>query len=104
MHTLFCIAGQGQTFVIKTEYVRATETGAYVILFAGILLFVNRLIRLYKENEKPQKLLFVAFALIAWVITGKYMSDGTMYTVFMLLETMSLPVCFAAVRKVVMEQ
>lgn len=98
------IAGQGQTFVIKTEYVRATETGAYVILFMGILLFVNRLIRLYKENEKPQKLLFVAFALIAWVITGKYMSDGTMYTVFMLLETMSLPVCFAAVRKVVMEQ
>ncbi len=102
---IFCaalLAGWGLIFVIKDKSVRIVEAGVYVILFAGVLLLLNRLIRLYRQKEGPQRLLPVAFALIAWVITGKYMSEGTMYTVFLLLETMCLPVCFASVRKAVM--
>ena len=101
---IFCaalIAGQGLIFVINDETAGIVETGMYVIIFAGILLLLHRLIRMYKQKEKPQKLLPMAYALMAWVITGKYMSEGTMYSVLLLLETMCLPVCFATVRKAV---
>jgi len=105
--TLLCmlciglIAGQSLLFFVENIAGTVIETGVYVILLTGIIFFVYRLIQSYKKKDEPGVLLTVAFALIAWVVLGKYMSEGIAYNVFLLLETLILPVCFLSVRKAV---
>ncbi len=105
--TLLCmlciglIAGQSFLFFVGNIAGTVIETGVYVILLTGIIFFVYRLIQSYKKKDEPGVLLTVAFALIAWVVLGKYMSEGIVYNVFLLLETIILPVCFLSVRKAV---
>ncbi len=95
------IAGQSLLFFVEDVTRIVIETGVYVALLTGIIIFVYRLILLYRKNDAPSKLITVSFALIAWVVLGKYMSEGIAYNVFLLLETFCLPVCFLSVRKAV---
>lgn len=95
------IAGQSLLFFVENIAGTVIETGVYVILFVGIIIILHRLILSYKEKDEPRVLLTVAFAMIVWIVLGKYMSEGTAYNVFLLFETICLPLCFLAVRRVV---
>ena len=95
------IAGQSLLFFVGNIAGTIIEIGVYVILLTGIIFFVYRLILSYKKKDEPEVLLTVTFVLIAWVVLGKYMSERIVYNVFLLLETLCLPVCFLSVRKAV---
>jgi len=95
------IAGQSLLFFVEDVAGIVIETGVYFTLLIGIIIFVYRLILSYREKDEPGKLITISFAMIAWVVLSKYMSEGSAYNVFLLLETLCLPVCFLSVRKVV---
>lgn len=91
------------TFIVKSDATHVAELTAYIILAAGAAFLIWRFVTAYMRNVMPEMLLALAFAMVSWFTTAKYMSDGNWYLLFLLLETLGLPMWYMTVRKVVKE-
>ena len=95
------IAGQSLTFLVPQEAKGAVDTGCYLLLAAGVVLWAVKNLFAWKQQADPKILLCLAAAFLGWTLTAKYMSDGGWYTAFMIVETLSLPLLYSSVRKAV---
>ncbi len=95
------IVGQGLTFLVTGTTKAALDTGCSVLLAAGTLWWAAKALLTWRKDAGDVSLLCLVFAWIAWVVIAKYMSAGTWYAVFMVCETLCLPMLYGAVRRVV---
>ena len=94
---------QALTFVTGDSLSSAFELAAYIIITVTTALLIYKFIYAYAHRKEGNEatLLALAFALVAWIITGKYMSDGFWYILSLILETLCLPLWYLTVKKVV---
>ena len=95
------ILGQGLTFFVPEGTKAALDTACYVLLAAVTAWWAVKAIAAWRKSADGVSLLCLVFAWIAWVVTAKYMSAGTWYAVFMVCETLCLPLLYGATRKAV---
>lgn len=70
---------------------------------AGVALLAIKNLFAWKQHAGPKALLCLAAALLAWTMTAKYMSEGGWYTVFLMMETLIMPLLYLSARKAVTE-
>ena len=95
------ILGQALTFFAPEGAKAGLDTGCSVLLALGTVCWAVKAIFARRRNAESVTLLCLVFALIAWVVTAKYMSADTWYAVFMVCETLCMPMLYGTVRKVV---
>ena len=95
------ILGQGLTFFAPEETKAALDAACYALLAAIAVYWAVKTIFAWRKNADPVSLLCLVFAWIAWVVAAKYMSAGAWYTVFMVCETLCLPMLYLATRRMV---
>ena len=89
------------TFATGTEAGRIAEFAAYIAMAAGAAFLIWKFVVALRHKVAPEVLLALAFALVSWCTTFKYMSDGNWYTLFLLIEALGLPLWYVTLRKVV---
>lgn len=94
------IISQGLTFIVPENVKPVPDTCAYLLLIAGGVFFIYKLIRAYKGGLAYAQL-FLSYALVVWLTMAKYMSGGNWYNLFLTLETIGIPLWYMSVRKVV---
>ncbi len=94
------IVCQGLTFIVPENAENIPDLCAYALLIAGIVFFAYMLISAYRGNL-PYAQVFLSFALVTWMMMAKYMSGGNWYNLFLILETIGMPLWYLSVRKVV---
>ena len=94
------IACQALTFIVPQDVKNIPDLCAYILLAAGIVFFTYKLFRAFR-GKLPYAQLFLSFALTIWITTSKYMSGGSWYDLFLNLETVTMPLWYVTVRKVV---
>ena len=92
-------AGLGSNSGLNAGYV--AELAAYIAMAAGAAFLIWRFVVARRRLTAPGVLLALAFAMVSWCTTSKYMSGGNWYTLFLLLEALGLPLWYVTVRKVV---
>ena len=97
------IAGQGLTFLVPQEAKGAVDTGCYLLMAAGAVLWAIKNLFAWKQHADPKTLLCLAAALLGWTMTAKYMSEGGWYTAFLTAESLITPLLYLSVRKAVTE-
>ena len=100
---LLLILTQSLTFFTEPPLKSALDTGSYIFLTAGIVYWACKLLAAGRGQASPKAVLCHALALTAWTMTAKYMSDGSWYDVFLIVETFSHLFLYLSVRKVVAE-
>lgn len=98
------ILAQSLTFFTKPQTKNALETGCYIFLVAGIVYWTYKMFAARKKQASSKAVLCLVFALISWLITAVYMSDGMWYSVFLAVETFAQLLMYLSVRKVVAEE
>ena len=94
------IISQGLTFIVPENVKPVPDTCAYLLLIAGGIFFIYKLIRAYKGGLAYAQL-FLSYALVIWLTMAKYMSGGNWYNLFLTLETIGITLWYMSVRKVV---
>ena len=97
------IAGQGLTFLVSQQAKGAVDTGCYLLLAAGVVLWAAKILSARKQHAAPKTLLCLSVALLGWTMTAKYMSEGGWYIAFLTMETLIMPLPFLSARKAVTE-
>ena len=97
------ITAQVITFFVEAKTKVAVEMGCYVFLTAGAVYWAYKLMAARKNQTSSKAMLCLVFALLSWSMMAKYMSDGMWYTVFMVMETITLLLMYLSVRKAVAE-
>ena len=92
---------QSLTFCVESQIKPALETGGYILLTAGVVYWVYKLVNARRKQSSPKAVLCLAFALLGWLTMAKYMSAGMWYLVYMAGETISILLLYLSVRKVV---
>lgn len=95
------IAGQTSTFLVAEQYKQVVDIGCYVLLCIAQIYWLVKLALAYKKKASPETLLSLAASNAIWSSISLYMSEGTIYTVFMIIGTISFIFMYMAVRKVV---
>jgi len=83
------------------KLIKIMGLGGYIILIVGVIFFAFNIIREYRTENRAKTELALSFALVAWIIMGKYMSEAGWYNLFLALETATVPLWYLSVRKVV---
>ena len=95
------IVCQVLSFALKENLKLLTGLVGYFLLIIGVIFFTYKLIREYRNADRSRAEISIAFALMAWIIMGKYMSDAGWYALFLALETTTLLLWYLTVRRVV---
>ena len=95
------IASEALTFIPGNGIKAGAELCGYLILLAGAVFFAYVVIRTFRKGSYPGAMLSSSFALLAWTVTGKYMSDGSRYNLFMATELPCLLLLYLSVKKAV---
>ena len=95
------ILGQGLTFFVPDATKAALDTACYGLLAVVTVWWAVKVIIALRKSADGVSLLCLVFAWLAWVIAAKYMSAGGWYAVFMVCETLCLPLLYIAMRKAV---
>ena len=95
------ILGQGLTFFVPEAAKAALDTACYGLLAAVTVWWAVKVIFALRKSADGVSLLCLVFAWLAWVVAAKYMSAGAWYAVFMICETLCLPLLYGAARKAV---
>ncbi len=97
------LLAQGCTFFAGDRIRPALELGCYVFLAVVTLYWVYKLILAHKKQAPPNALLSLAAAMVCWLTTAKFMSEGYWYTAFMTFESVGLTLLYLTGRKAVNE-
>lgn len=92
--------GEGLTFLLP-EAAKALDLGCSLLMVAGCAYWAFKLRSAWRGGSVPA--LCLAYALLCWILTAKYMSAGGWYALFVLGETLCLPLLYLAARRAVTE-
>ncbi len=92
---------QATTFFADAGIKKALDAACSVLLAAGAAYWVLKLLQARKKGLRYRTRLCLAYGLTAWIIMAKYMSEGTIYLLFMFAETLSVPLLFLSAGKAV---
>lgn len=95
------IFGQVMTFLLPEGMKKAADLCCCLLLSAGIVRWGAKVLSALRRKAEPGALLCLSFALTAWAVTAKYMCEGLWYSLFLTAETLSLPLLYLSVKKVV---
>lgn len=95
------VLGEGLTFVVSDGLKMAIDTGCSLLMTAGVIFWMWKNGKAWKNKAAPDILLCLSFALLCWAVTSKYLSAGVWYLAFMTVETVTMPFVFLSVRKAV---
>ena len=91
------------TFVLPGSSKTVLDIVGSVLLVIGLAYWAYKLFTAWRKQAAPKALMPLAFALIGWALLAKYMSDGNWYVLFLIAETLSMPLLYWTVRKAVTE-
>ncbi len=94
------ILAQGMSFIPEARISAAAETGSYILLAAGAVYWVCKLVAAHRHQTSAEAMLCLVFAFLSWSMMAKYMSDGIWYTAFMAAEMVAQLFMYLSVRKV----
>lgn len=97
------LLAQSCTFFTGEQLTAALDLGCYVFLAAVTLYWAYKLVSARKKQASPDALLSLAAAMVCWLTTAKFMSDGYWYTAFMTVESVGLTLLYLTGRKAVRE-
>ena len=93
--------GEGLTFIVPEGVGAALDLGCSLLMVGGAAYWGLKLRSAWRGGAVPA--LCLAYALLCWILTAKYMSAGGWYALFMLGETLCLPLLYLAARRAVAE-
>ena len=92
--------GEGLTFLLP-EAAKALDLGCSLLMVGGAAYWGLKLRSAWRGGAVPA--LCLVYALLGWILTAKYMSAGGWYALFMICETLCLPLLYLAARRAVAE-
>ena len=95
------ILGQALIFFVPEAARAPLDTACSILLAAGTVCWAVEVLSAWRKNADPVSILCLAFAWSVWIVTAKYMSAGVWYTMFLVCETLCMPMLYAATRKAV---
>ena len=95
------IFGQSGTFFTEPPLKNALDTGCYLLLTVGAAYWIYKLFVAQKQQFPSKAILCLVMALTSWTLMAKYMSAGTWYSAFLIVETFAQVFMYLSVRKVV---
>lgn len=100
---MLLILFQGSTFFVEQKVKNILEICSYLLLVAGTVYWAYKFVIERRNRNEFKNVLGIVFALLGWILTAKFMSDGIWYSVFQIGEIITLPLIHLSVRKVVVK-